>query len=43
MVVLEVGSFAKAAVGRYPAYTTAKANADAIVSGLVERQLRHGR
>lgn len=34
MVVLEVGSLAKGAVGRYPAYTTAKANADAIVSGL---------
>ncbi|BBY26533.1 arabinosyltransferase domain-containing protein [Mycolicibacterium sediminis] len=34
MVVLEVGSMAKAAAGRYPAYTTAKANADAILSGL---------
>lgn len=34
MVLLEVGSMAKAGAGRYPAYTTAKANADALVSGL---------
>jgi arabinosyltransferase A len=34
MVLLEVGSMAKGAAGRYPAYTTAKANAEAIVSGL---------
>ena len=34
MVVLEVGSMAKGAVQRYPAYTTAKANAAAIASGL---------
>lgn len=34
MVLLMVGSMAKAAAGRYPAYTTARANADAIVSGL---------
>ncbi|MDT5069816.1 MAG: arabinosyltransferase [Mycobacterium sp.] len=30
MVLLEVGSMAKGAVGRYPAYTTAKANAEAL-------------
>ena len=36
MVLLEVGSMAKGAVGRYPAYTTAKANAEALASGLVE-------
>jgi arabinosyltransferase A len=34
MVLLEVGSMAKAAAVRYPAYTTAKANAGAIASGL---------
>ncbi|GFG87110.1 arabinosyltransferase domain-containing protein [Mycolicibacter algericus] len=34
MVLLMVGSMAKAAAGRYPAYTTARANADAILSGL---------
>jgi arabinosyltransferase A len=34
MVVLEVGSLAKAAAQRYPAYTTAKANVDALTSGL---------
>ncbi len=34
MVLLEVGSMAKAAAGRYPEYTTAKANVDAIASGL---------
>jgi len=32
MVVLEVGSMAKAAAGRYPAYTTAKANVDTVFS-----------
>lgn len=34
MVLLMVGSMAKAAAGRYPAYTTAKANVDALRSGL---------
>jgi arabinosyltransferase A len=34
MVLLMVGSMAKAAAGRYPAYTTARANADAIFSAL---------
>jgi arabinosyltransferase A len=34
MVVLEVGSMAKGAAQRYPVYTTAKANAEALVSGL---------
>jgi arabinosyltransferase A len=34
MVVLEVGSMAKGAVQRYPVYTTAKANVDALASGL---------
>jgi arabinosyltransferase A len=34
MVILEVGSMAKGAVQRYPVYTTAKANASALVSGL---------
>jgi len=34
MVVLEVASMAKGAAVRYPAYTTAKANVGAIVSGL---------
>ena len=34
MVVLEVGSMAKGAVQRYPVYTTAKANAAAMASGL---------
>ena len=34
MVVLEVGSMAKGAMQRYPVYTTAKANAAAMASGL---------
>ncbi|MBV8930588.1 MAG: arabinosyltransferase C-terminal domain-containing protein, partial [Mycobacteriaceae bacterium] len=34
MVVLEVGSMAKAAAQRYPAYTTAGANVGALASGL---------
>ncbi|MCV7382365.1 arabinosyltransferase [Mycolicibacter longobardus] len=34
MVLLMVGSMAKAAAGRYPAYTTARANVDALKSGL---------
>ncbi len=34
MVVLEVGSMAKGAAQRYPVYTTAKANVDAVASGL---------
>ena len=34
MVVLEVGSMAKGAVERYPVYTTAKANVQALASGL---------
>ena len=34
MVVLEVGSMAKGAIQRYPVYTTAKANAAAMASGL---------
>ncbi|MGV0625944.1 arabinosyltransferase domain-containing protein [Mycolicibacter minnesotensis] len=34
MVLLMVGSMAKAAAGRYPAYTTARANVDALMSGL---------
>lgn len=34
MVVLEVGSMAKGAAQRYPIYTTAKANAAALTSGL---------
>jgi arabinosyltransferase A len=34
MVVLEVGSMAKAAAQRYPVYTTAKANVTALASGL---------
>jgi arabinosyltransferase A len=34
MVVLEVGSMAKGAAQRYPIYTTAKANVDALASGL---------
>ena len=34
MVLLMVGSMAKAAAGRYPAYTTARANAEAVLSGL---------
>lgn len=33
MVVLEVGSMAKAAAQRYPVYTTAKANVEALTSG----------
>ena len=37
MVVLEVGSMAKGAAQRYPAYTTAKANVDALASGLSNR------
>jgi arabinosyltransferase A len=36
MVVLEVGSMAKGAAQRYPVYTTAKANAAALTSGLSE-------
>ena len=36
MVVLEVGSMAKGAVQRYPVYTTGKANAAALTSGLSE-------
>ncbi len=34
VVLLEVASMAKGAAARYPAYTTAKANAEAIASGL---------
>ena len=34
MVVLEVGSMAYGAARRYPVYTTAKANVDALASGL---------
>ena len=34
MVLLEVGSMVKGAAVRYPAYTTAKANVDALASGL---------
>jgi arabinosyltransferase A len=34
MVVLEVGSMAKGAAQRYPIYTTAKANINALTSGL---------
>ena len=34
MVVLEVGSMAKGAAQRYPVFTTAKANVDALASGL---------
>ncbi|HKP39645.1 arabinosyltransferase domain-containing protein [Mycobacterium sp.] len=34
MVVLEVGSMAKGAAQRYPVYTTAKANVEALSSGL---------
>ena len=34
MVVLEVGSMAKGAAQRYPVYTTAKANVEALASGL---------
>ncbi len=34
MVVLEVGSMAKAGAQRYPVYTTAKANVEALTSGL---------
>src|ERR1700742_2739194 len=34
MVVLEVGSMAKGAAQRYPVYTTAKANVEALTSGL---------
>lgn len=34
MIVIEFGSMTKAAVGRYPAYTTAKANLAAATSGL---------
>jgi arabinosyltransferase A len=34
MVLVEVGSMAKAAAARYPVYTTAKANIDALRSGL---------
>ncbi|MBV8966928.1 MAG: arabinosyltransferase domain-containing protein, partial [Mycobacteriaceae bacterium] len=34
MVVLEVGSMAKAAAQRYPVFTTAAANIDAVASGL---------
>ena len=34
MVVLEVGSMAKGAAQRYPVYTTAEANVDALASGL---------
>jgi arabinosyltransferase A len=34
MVVLEVGSMVKGAAQRYPVYTTAKANVDALASGL---------
>ena len=34
MVLLEVGSMAKGAAQRYPAYTTAKANVEALTSGL---------
>ena len=34
MVLLEVGSMAKGAAARYPNYTTAKANVDALASGL---------
>ncbi|MDX1889587.1 arabinosyltransferase domain-containing protein [Mycolicibacterium sp. 050158] len=34
MVLLEVGSMVKGAAARYPAYTTAKADVDAIASGL---------
>jgi arabinosyltransferase A len=34
MVVLEIGSMAKGAAQRYPVYTTAKANVNALTSGL---------
>ena len=34
MVILEVGSMAKGAAQRYPVYTTAKANVEALASGL---------
>ncbi|WP_264041205.1 arabinosyltransferase domain-containing protein [Mycolicibacterium hodleri] len=34
MVLLEVGSMVKGAAGRYPNYTTAKADVDALASGL---------
>ncbi|HEX3546010.1 MAG TPA: arabinosyltransferase domain-containing protein [Mycobacterium sp.] len=34
MVILEVGSMAKGAAQRYPVYTTAKANIEALTSGL---------
>jgi arabinosyltransferase A len=34
MVLIEVGSMAKGAAGRYPVYTTAKANLAAVKSGL---------
>ena len=34
MVLLEVGSMAKGAAQRYPVYTTAKANVEALTSGL---------
>ncbi len=34
MVLLEVGSMVKGAAARYPNYTTAKANVDALASGL---------
>ncbi|MCT7661592.1 arabinosyltransferase domain-containing protein [Mycobacterium sp. CPCC 205710] len=37
MVILEVGSMAKGAVGRYPVYTTAKANFAALTSGLSDK------
>ena len=36
MVVLEVASMAKGAAQRYPVYTTAKANVDALTSGLAK-------
>lgn len=36
MILIEIGSMTKAAVGRYPAYTTAKANLAVLKSGLSE-------
>ena len=45
MVVLEVGSMAKGAAARYPAYTTGKANVSALagLSRVVATELRDGR
>lgn len=34
MVLLMIGSMTKAALGRYPAYTTARANVDTVLAGL---------